>query len=362
VLTIEKVLLLAAACAAALMAPAVAGADGADPVVAVASISATGSTAQEAVIGEQFGAPLQVRVLDAWGTPVQGATVAFALGNGTTGAGASFLGGGAQASATSNASGIATSPPILANGSPGRFVATASTADIPAVVQFALINHAATTRIAVTGGSSQHATTGGRFPHRLRVRVLGSDQQPIEGATVTFSLSHADGGAGASFPDGGTQATALTDAAGLAASPPLTAMVKAGSFSATASTPAVTGVAIFRLRSVAGRPAAIAAGAAGGQVAVASTRFRIPLAVTISDANANPVANATVTFSAPSGGPRGGFGTRSRPTVHVRTNALGIAVAPTFTANDTPGGYAVVARVAGTRLRVAFALVNEQGA
>jgi hypothetical protein len=43
----------------------------------------------------------------------------------------------------------------------------------------------------------------------------------------------------------------------------------------------------------------------------------------------------------------------------VRTNADGIAVAPRFTANTTLGGYALIARVSGTHLRTAFAVVNQ---
>jgi hypothetical protein len=44
----------------------------------------------------------------------------------------------------------------------------------------------------------------------------------------------------------------------------------------------------------------------------------------------------------------------------VRTNADGIAVAPRFTANATLGGYALIARVSGTNLRTAFAVVNQR--
>ena len=42
-------------------------------------------------------------------------------------------------------------------------------------------------------------------------------------------------------------------------------------------------------------------------------------------------------------------------------NAKGIAIAPPFRANDRAGGYAIIARIHGTGLRAAFALVNRPG-
>ena len=44
--------------------------------------------------------------------------------------------------------------------------------------------------------------------------------------------------------------------------------------------------------------------------------------------------------------------------VGLTTNANGVATAPSFTANRTPGGYVVVARVSRRGERTAFALVN----
>jgi hypothetical protein len=133
----------------------------------------------------------------------------------------------------------------------------------------------------------------------------------------------------------------------------------AGRFTATASTPVVATDASFRLRTVAGPPASITAGAASGQIATVASPFRIPLAVTVQDADANPVAGALVGFVAPSAGPSGHFGSQARRIVRVRTNADGIAVAPSLAANGGSGGYVLIARVAGTQLRTAFALVNE---
>jgi hypothetical protein len=363
-LTITRWLLLAMATTLVLGGARDALADDVTPaapvVPAVASIVASGATAQEAPVSTGFGAPLQVLVRDAYGQPVKGASVTFSLGTGSTGAGASFLAGGGQASALSDASGLATSPPFVANASPGRFLASASTADIPAVLAFTLVNHASATRIVPARASVQRARAGTRFPQRLQVRVLGADLRPIEGAAVTFTLPQASSGAGASFTGGGSQATAVTDADGRASSPQLLASSAAGRFTATASTPVVATAASFRLRIVAGPPTSITAGAASGQIATIASSFRIPLAVTVHDADANPVAGAVVAFAAPSAGASGRFGSPERRIVRVRTNSDGIAVAPSLTANRVSGGYVLIARVAGTPLRTAFALVNER--
>ena len=82
------------------------------------------------------------------------------------------------------------------------------------------------------------------------------------------------------------------------------------------------------------------------------------LAVTVTDKNGNPVAGTLVRFTAPTSGPGGHFTIRahSTRTVRVRTNADGIAIAPSFTTNRTGGGYTVTVG-AGSR-RAAFALVN----
>ncbi len=84
-------------------------------------------------VGSRFRQPLQVRAVDATGSPVAGATVTFALGSGPAGrcgaasaASASFAGGSIEASATTDASGVATAPALTATSTAGSFTATAS--------------------------------------------------------------------------------------------------------------------------------------------------------------------------------------------------------------------------------------------
>jgi protocatechuate 3,4-dioxygenase beta subunit len=330
-----------------------------------ASITATAATNQEAPVNGSYAQPLHARVTDASGNPVQGANVTFAILPGTTGASASFAGG--EPSATTDSNGLATSPPLVANGVPGRFTATASTAGVSTVAIYALDNHASTSTLQTTSTHDPKATVDTRYRSSLQARLLDANGQPIEGAIVTFAITAADNGAAANFLGGTSQATALTDANGLAAAPPLVADKTAGSFTATATALGAQ-PGQYTLENLAAAPTGIAVGAANGESANVGTRFAIPLAVSVTDKNGNPVAGATVTFAAPIKGATGRFTvprrhakkTRVRTSriVHVQTNSKGIAVAPSFTASAAVGGYAVTATVKGSSVRTAFSLSN----
>jgi protocatechuate 3,4-dioxygenase beta subunit len=329
------------------------------------SVTATGTTSQEATVNGNYGQPLQARVTDANGNPVQGANVTFAILPGTTGASATFLGG--EPNATTDSNGVGTSLPLVANGVPGRFTATASTAGVATVAVYTLDNHATTTTLQSTSPRDPTATVDTRYRSSLQARLLDANAQPIEGATVTFAVVAADNGAAATFVGGAGQATALTDANGLATAPPLIANKTAGSFTATATALGAS-PGQYTLENLAAAPAGIAVGAANGESTTTGTRFAIPFAVTVTDKNGNPVAGATVTFAAPVKGATGRFtvprrhGKKARVRmsriVRVHTNSKGIAVAPSFTANAAVGGYAVTAVVVGSSVRTAFSLLN----
>src|SRR5207245_2736194 len=125
------------------------------------SIAATGTSSQEATVNGSYGQPLQARVTDANGNPVQGANVTFAILPGTTGASANFVGG--EPSATTDSNGLATSPALMANGVPGRFTATASTAGVSTVATYTLDNHATTTTLRTTSTRDPRATVDSRY-------------------------------------------------------------------------------------------------------------------------------------------------------------------------------------------------------
>jgi len=357
-------------------------------------------TPQTAMVGTAFATVLQVALSNSDGCPVTSAAAGIPVTFSAPAAGAS----GVFAASASNtavvgadASGAVAAPPLTANAVAGSYTVTARSQY--GSVSFSLANTAAgaPARIVVVPPKTRSASVSSRYPEPLQVRVLDADGDPVAGATVTFTLGSGDAGgcatsgaasnAGATFAGPGTQASATTDAGGVASSPPLTANATAGSFTVTAAVSGRQAAAgsggegsgasdgsaapvSFSLSNLAGRPAKLTPGVGATQSTPAGSPFPVRLAVTVTDAQKNPVPGALVTFSAPLAGASGRFTVRSRDrrhrrrarishprTVRVRTNACGIAVAPGFTAGDTPGGY-VVEATAGHARAAAFALVN----
>jgi hypothetical protein len=374
-------LLLALTCAGLAMGPARATADSVPNPACPASNAPTtltlvGGSPQTAVLDAPFAANLQVALGNANGcpltTPLAGTPVTFSAP--ASGASGTFAASGSNTvTVGSDASGMAGAPMVNANGIAGSYTIIASSAY--GSVSFAMTNSAAgiPAAIRVVGRASQAATVATRYKHPLEVRLLDAGGTPLQGVSVTFTLGAGGGssspsgaGAGASFSGGASQATVTTTAAGIATSPRFDAGTAAGGFTATATladstTPRGSTRAVsFPLRNLPGAASTVTAGAAASESAATGARFPIRLAVTVTDADANPVAGALVTFSAPARGPSGSFTrsplSRSR-VVRIRTNASGVAVAPAYSANREPGGYVVRAFVqhAGA---AAFALVN----
>ena len=86
-------------------------------------------------------------------------------------------------------------------------------------------------------------------------------------------------------------------------------------------------------------PTTFSISAGNDQSAALGTAFATALKVRLLDENDDPVAGASVTFTAPASGASGTFASSST----VTTDADGYATAPTFTANTTPGSYNVTA-------------------
>ncbi len=350
-------------------------------------------TPQTAILQSAFASGLQVALSNSDGCPVTSAAAGIPVTFSAPSSGASGVfstSGSNTVIVGADASGSVAAPSFTANTAAGSYTVTASSPY--GSVSFSLTNTAAgvPARIVAIPLKRRSAGVAGRYPEPLQVRVLDADGNPVAGTTVTFTIGSASAGAcgasttaSASFTGGGAQATATTDASGLATSPAFTANTAAGSFTATASVgggsgsgmesaskgaaPTVTPVS-FSLSNLAGKPTKIAPGVGSTQSTPAGSAFPIALAVTVTDADKNPVPGALVTFSAPAAGGR--FTLRSHGsrhhhahvsythTVAVKTSGCGIAVAPAFTASRQPGGYIVKASAKPAR-SAAFALVNE---
>jgi hypothetical protein len=249
-------------------------------------------------------------------------------------------------------------------------------------------------QLTLVAGTPQTATLRSAFASGPQVALTNSDGCPVTsaaaGVPVTFSAPPS-GASGVFSASGSNTVTVGADATGTIAAPAFTANGTQGSYTLTASSP--YGSVSFSLTNAAlgvwcpmldrrasalisaGEPVKLATGAGSTQSTPEGAPFPIRLAVTVTDAEGNPVPGAPVIFSAPPAGASGHFAGRSslahthashrrrasasRPrTVEVETSTCGIALAPVFTANRRQGGYIVKASVKHTR-PAAFALVNE---
>jgi protocatechuate 3,4-dioxygenase beta subunit len=357
-------------------------------------------TPQTTTLGTVFATGLQVALSNSDGCPVTSAAAGIPVTFSAPANGASGVFSASDADTVivgADASGAVAAPPFTADTAAGSYTVIASSQY--GSIWFSLTNTATgiPARIVAIPLKSRSASVMSRYAEPLQVRVLDSGGNPVAGTTVTFTLgsgaltacgTSASSSAGGNFTGGGTQATATTGATGVASSPLLSANSTAGSFTATAavagkessgasskenSGASPSGAATptsFSLSNLASKPTKLTPGAGSTQSTLAGTPFPIRLALTVTDAQKNPVPGALITFSAPLGGASGRFTVRARdprhhrarvshpPTVKVKANACGIAVAPAFTANDTQGGYIVKATFKRARPAV-FALVNE---
>ncbi|MDW5596768.1 Ig-like domain repeat protein, partial [Conexibacter stalactiti] len=113
----------------------------------VGTVAAAGGGVQETTIGTRYPGLLQARVTAKDGAPIPGLGVTFELpSSGPSGA---FDTGDGQSprtvTLTTDDSGVATAPPLLANTTVGSFTATATVAGFNQAARFALANDAAVT-------------------------------------------------------------------------------------------------------------------------------------------------------------------------------------------------------------------------
>ena len=207
--------------------------------------------------------------------------------------------------------------------------------------------------ITATSGSTQTAQIKTAFGNPLVVTVKDTNGNLVPNAGVTFTAPAS--GASSSFAGGASTATIQTNASGVAASPAFSANATAGSYSVSASIGAA-GSASFTLTNSAGAPGSITVTSGNKQSAAANSAFGNPLIVAVKDASGNAVANASVTFTAPSSGAGAKFA--GTATATVQTDASGVATSPVLTANATAGSYNVSATVTGAAAPAVFSLTN----
>ncbi|WP_063299950.1 beta strand repeat-containing protein [Pseudovibrio sp. WM33] len=305
---------------------------------AASAVSVTSGNNQSTAISSAFTNPLVVTVTDSGGNPVASETVTFTAP--ATGASLSSV----TQTATTNASGVA-SLSVTANATSGAYVVEASVGGVVATADFSLTNNTgAASLVAVTSGNNQSTAISSAFTNPLVVTVTDSGGNPVASETVTFTAP----ATGASLSS--VSQTATTNASGMA-SLGATANATNGSYVVEASVGGVVATADFSLSNTSG-PSSIVVSSGNNQSTEISNSFSDPLVVAVTDAGGNPVANETITFTAPSSG-----ASLTVVTQTATTNAAGIA-SLTVTANDTVGSYVVEASAVGVGSSADFSLTN----
>jgi len=210
--------------------------------------------------------------------------------------------------------------------------------------------------VTATSGTPQSATIDTAFGATLTATVRNGGGQPQAGVTVTFTAPAQTGPSGAFA--GGLN-TATTNASGVATSAVFTAnSIAGGPYVVSASIAGAATPASFLLTNNSKLQGSVKVKAGTPQRSLVDTALPVALEAMVTDANGNPVPNASVIFTAPSNGPSGTF-PGGGISATATTNASGVATATTFTANNTAGGpYNVTASIAGTGASATFSLTN----
>lgn len=326
-------------------------------VGAPATIAVDGGSGQGAYLNTTFATGLTAKVSDAQGSPLVGVLVTFsAPANGVS---LAFSGGlQPQATALTDATGRAVSPVPLANNVPGSYEVEASVTGVAAPARFMLTNLVRPIpTITIQSGDAQSAPVLSNYALPLSVIVRQVNGTPLGNVAVTFTAPST----GASVRFGGmTSININTNAVGVATAPTALANALSGPFVVTANVIGA-GSASFNLNNTAlAVPASISVVSGSGQSANINTPFAQPLRAIVRNAANAPVAGVSVTFSAPTSGASGLFGTL--PSATAVTDAMGVATAPTLTANSVGGNlvgnYAVFATVSGVATPASFMLTN----
>jgi hypothetical protein len=152
---------------------------------ALVSITATSGTPQSAAVNANFATPLVATVVDGNQNPVSGALVTFEVP--ATGAGGTFAGG--VNTASTNASGVATSAAFTANGSVGTYTVTATVASGAEPANFILTNTALNFAFYLSGLESINGpgfyALAGSVAMDGNGNVLGGEQDYNDGDGLT---------------------------------------------------------------------------------------------------------------------------------------------------------------------------------
>jgi hypothetical protein len=299
-------------------------------VGAAASIAANTVVTQSATAGTAVTTPPRVRVADAFGNPVSGVVVTFAVtaGGGTI----------SPLTVTTNAQGLAALTSWTLGATAGTNTVTASVTGLTGspVTFTATGTVGAATTLVANSVVTQSATVGAAVAAPPSVRVTDVNGNGVSGVSVTFTTGASSGTIVPASP-----ATVVTNASGIATLTSWTLRATAGANTLTAAATGLSGSPVtFTANGIAGSPTTIAANSATTQSATAGTVVATPPSVRVTDVSGNPVTGVVVNFAVTVGG-----GTIAPAS--VSTNASGIATLTSWTLGVVAGTNTVTATVAG---------------
>ena len=176
---------------------------------------------QRAEVMSRFAEPLRVVIADMHGRPRAATAVSFSLIPGRNGASATF---GGEPRVRTNSRGVATAPPLNANGIAGTFHVHASAGRRSTTFELFNTPSAAASIEAVVDGRSE-------FSDRLSAIVRDAHGNAVPEVAVQFEPIRGQYGACGTFRG---SPTVVTDANGIAVAPPLIANRRKGPFSVIA--------------------------------------------------------------------------------------------------------------------------------
>jgi len=295
---------------------------------AAATVTKETGDAQSAGVGVAVPVAPAVRIVDAGGNRVAGATVVFTVGTG----------GGTVANATaiSNANGIATvgswtlgtaagANTLLANvqaggvtGNPISFTATATAG--------------AASTITKQAGDAQSAGVTTAVTVRPAVKVADQFGNAIAGATVTFAIATGGGTI--------TGGTATSGADGIATVGSWTLGNTSGTQTLTATATGVATPVTFSVTATAGAAKTVVRTAGDAQMVIVGAAAPIRPAVKVTDQFGNAVSGVSVTFAVTTG-------TGSVTGGTVNTGADGVATVGSWIVSQAIGANVLRATVTG---------------
>jgi hypothetical protein len=294
---------------------------------------------QTTAIGTPYPTQLEVEVTDSNGLPLNNVGVTFIAPS--IGASATFGSPASSSMTVMTVGGYASTTSFTANSLQGSFYVSATVSGL-SPVYFDERNNDVAATIKFLPGTAPQATVATAYSALPKVLVTDTNGTPVVGATVTFSVTLGANGAG---PTVTTSSTAVTDGSGMAAPPTPTANTLAGTWTLVASVGNVTPADL----TLTNKPGVLSklVDARGSAFQTASAQVGAAFAALEpepEDVYGNPLANVTITVTAPANlkAATATFGSVTTTTITVSSGASGVAMA-TPTANDITGAYNVVA-------------------